>query len=387
MNDKLAQIEVSVNSLAKPIPISLLAARAIIKTAPEFKAIFIQARNKKWSSNILADTLFVHLSGQMEGDPSSIWETALYLADEFTQLGDLTLLVSTETGKALCKITEEDIYIPPPVLREDGRRVKALPRLRPELEGLIVQWQFDQSKEKNILQTLAKRVPSSELLVQEGDKRLLRATKAGRKQIVDMLRGELPNLLSPEYKPVSLPFKEFFRLCPICTVEFEVPDEFSLITTEKINAKIITPIIDLLAFNLRYDPYTVMQQQIRAQWTRSIARSITALVNNKREVVNVSILSSLPTSLWLADPNIAIAFKNKVVLPLSNVEPVLLHDWSVPVAYCCVNPTSYNCESRELLDRWEIVAECVFSLYLKPDSFSLYHFYDVPQSGLSIEII
>jgi len=380
MTDKLAQIKVTVSSIAKPIPGSLMAARTAIRVCPEFQDVFKQARAESWPAEALADALFIRLPDYLE-DTEDLWETCLYLADEFLQLGDQILLVSPETGMAIAKVSEKDVYLPAPVLRETGELAQPLPRLRPELEGLIVQWGFRQSKDQQVLQTLAKRVPSSALLTQEGDNRLLRATTKGRKQLVDQLRDELPTLLPPE----SGMTKEFFDLFRFCMFS-EVPKGFEACPSATALAHVITPVTDPLTFNLRHDPYTTLKRQITSQWSRDIARFLANFIYAKTEVIEASVFDPLPTGFLLANPNVAMAFRGRV-LPIAAVSSVLLHSQSAPIAYLYIRSNSYTCNSREFLEIWEVTAECEFTFYLKPETFSAYHFNDVPQSGVYAEVL
>jgi hypothetical protein len=378
MSDKLARVRVEISTLAKPVAESLLAARAAIQVRPELQDLFKQARAKNWSSEGLADALYVHLTDYVL-DTENLWDTALYLADEFMQLKEEdVLLVARETGKAICKITEKDVYIPV-VSREDGRLVKGLPRLRPDLEGFIVRYQFEVSREQQIVQTLAQRVQTTEFLSKEGDNRLLRATRFGRKKIVDMLRADLPLLLSESQT-------EFLNLFYFCAPS-EIPKEFETGRDSTARATVITPIIDPLSVNLRYDPFTLLKKQIKSQWIRSIAQVISDIVISKTEAISASTLDTLPSGFWLAEPNVAIALRGKKILPVVGIKTIMLHDWLSPIACLCVNPNSYDCQSREYLERWEIGAVCEFTLYIKPNSFSVYNFKDVQESGLAVEVI
>lgn len=381
-SDKLSRI-ISVNSLAKPIPQTLLAARTTIRVRPDLQDLFKKARAEKWTSDALADALFICLPEYLEST-ENLWDTALYLADEFFQFGDQVLLVSTETGKAICKITEDDIYIPAPTRREGQKGLaQPLPRLKPDLEGFLINWQFTESRDQQILQTLTKRVPSSELLVQEGDNRLLRATRTGRKRLAEIVREELPLLLPPK---VGIA-KEFFDLCYFEPSSENDPTDLESLSPERAIAKVVVPVVDPLAFNLQQDPLTTIKHQIMYQWVRAIARSLANFVNNKVQALEASVLESLPPSFWITTPNTAMALRGKKVLSVLDVPTVFLHPWEAPIIYLWIRSDSYNCQSYELLDRWEIIAECEFTLRIKLKACSLYHLTDVPLSGLSIEVL
>jgi len=382
MSDELARIEVEVDSLAKPTSDSLMAARTAIRVRPELQKLFQQAKAEGWPSEKLADALHVRLPEYVI-ETENLWETALYLADEFMQHGDKILLVSRETGMAICEITDDDMYQPEPVLRESGNLAQPLPRLKPHLEGTIVQWQHEKKRDEQIVQKLAERLPQSELQIQEGDNRLLRATRSGRKKIVEMLRDELDQLIPPETGIV----RDFFDLFLFCTPELPECTDYEKCGTFKNRATVATPITDALSSNLRHDPYTLLKQQITAQWARSIGRIMAEEACSRCEQIDASILDSLPNSFWLAEPNVAMALTSQRVLPIQDIKTVLLHSWLKPVACIHVHPHSYDCQSRELLSRWEVAAEFEYTLYVRPIALSVYNLKDVPGPELVAEVI
>jgi len=382
-SDQLSRI-IDVNSLAKPIPQSLLAARTAIQSSPKLQDIFKKAKAEKWTPDALADALFVNLPEYLESS-ENLWDISLYLADEYLQYGDKVLLVSTETGRAIWQITEDDIYIPEPVRREGSDTLaQPLPRLRPDLEGFLINWQFIESRDQQILQTLAKRLSSSAIQVRENDKRLLRATRKGRKHLAEVVEEELPILLPPKAGIA----KEFFDLCVLETSLKDIPKDFRSLPPEKAIANVVTQVGDALSFNLRQDPFTTIKHQIMYQWVRCIARTLANYKEPESCKINeASVLDTLPPSFWISTPNTAMALRGKRVLPVIDASTVLLHTWLAPLFYIWIPLESYKCHSRELLNRWEIIAECEFTLHIKPEAFSLYQFTDVPLSGLSIELV
>jgi len=414
MSDKLATVEAKVNTLAKPVADSLLAARTAIRVRPDLQEVFKTAKAENWPPDKLADALYVRLPEYVL-DAENLWETCLYLADEFFQFGKegKTLIVSRETGRALFTVSEKDIYVPEPVRRETGKMaVKPLPRLRPDLEGMIVQYEFSRGRDQRVLETLAKRVTQTEFLAQEGDNRLLRATRGGRKRIVDLLREDLPNLLPPP-SGIAREFLDLLHFCELSEVPVECVEGSGIKacgcdSTEEhqegkcdayrfeARASVITPVVDPLASNLRHDPYTLLKRQIASKWATEIATHLANTQNDlwdhlRDDIVEASVLDSLPSGFWIADPNVAMAFReaasDKKVLPVPGVRTILLHDWSAPVAYLCVDPDSYKCDSREFLERWEVAAVFSYTLYVKPGTFSVYQLKDVPESGLSVEVV
>jgi len=370
MPDFLSKV-VSVNSLAKPIPSSLLAARKAIQLSPDIQEVFRQAKAEGWDREALADALFIRLPEYME-DCENLWDTSLYLADEFLQVGDSILLISTETGQALYKVTEDDIYLPQSVPREDNRLVQPLPRLCPEVESFIIQRQFDLGRDQKILQIIDKRLHSSELLKQEGDNRLLVVTRDGRKQITERLQ---PDSFLPPESGLS---KEFCDLLKFGQALNDVESTFG-----RAFGRVIMPVPDPLALNLRYDPYTALKRQITAQWVQCFAHSLATL---KRVAIEIATTDDLPEGFWLADPDVALALRGRRVLPVRGMpfsNAILLHPKDKYAANVYIASSSYECKSREFLDKWEVVAKCEFALYVYPETISFYQFKDIEQLGLA----
>lgn len=378
--DQLARVQIEVQSLAKPTPEILLAARNAIRNAPELQELFTQAKAEGWGADRLADSLNTRLREHLiDGD--NAWDAAQYLADEFLQVGDSILLISKETGRAVAQLSEEDIYVPDLVSRETGNLRRPLPRIRPDLEGLIVEWQFARSKEKQVVQALAARVHQTELLRQEGDHRLLRATRAGREQIVTQLQEELPSLLGSATGVT----RDFLNMFDFCT---EAPSGAPIVSGGiRSFAKVIMTIADPLSVNLRHDPYTTLRGQLTSQWARDIARAVADLAHAHGLVTNGSIFDTLPPGFWVADPNTAMALRPLIALAVSGAKTALLQ--RVSELSLVIEPTSYLCKGREFLDRWEVAAEFHFSICVMGGSQNLlgYNFTDVPTTGLSVEVV
>lgn len=382
MPDNLSTIDVSVSTLARPVSQTLLAARTAIRITPELQAVFRQARDEGWPASGLADALMTRLPDYLL-DPQDLWETCLYLADEFFQMGAHTLLISAQTGQAIARITDDDIYVPAPVARETGELSQPLPRIRPDLEGLIVQWQFDRAQDQHIVQQLAQRLPTTELLAHEGDPRLLRATLDGRRRIAETLGSDLPELL----QRVGGVGGELLKLCKFCTPD-EVPAAYHSGGFQVGQARMIQPIVDALAFNMRQDPLTALRGQVGSQWVREIGAAIVRLAGAQGPALEASVLDALPGGFWIAEPNTALALRGKRVLPVSGSPTTVLHSWlDVPTVCCTIRPDSYRHGSREFLGRWEVVATFEFAVHLNPDAFTTYQLKDVPEFFTAAEVV
>jgi hypothetical protein len=383
--------KIRVNTLAKPIPSVLLAVRTAIRVSPDLQQLFERAKNESWSSQTLADALYIRLPEYViEDGELLLWDAALYLADEFLQLGDKLLLISKETGQVLARLTEADIYTPAPVAREteDGEThlAQPLPRLRPELEALLIEQAFIQDRDKKLESLLASRANQTDLLKQDGDPRLLRATKGGRKAIVDRLREELPTLLLPPYGAGSV--NDFLGLCTFVEDRTSTGGTLLWSSPGTAYAKILTSVVDPLTFNLRHDPFTALKRQITTQWVRSIASTLFGLAYSHWTVQEVTLeTAKLDTpGFWIGSPNVTRLLHPS--LPIESIGPrfAIKLQQQESVVFVHITSDSFRCESREFLDRWEVGASFEYTLAIGSPIHS-FDVLDVVESGVSAELV
>ena len=379
MSDKLEKIKTSVNTLAKPAPRDLLEVRALIKNHPELQEIFETAKKYDVSVQGLADQLYGALQDHMEGvGEDRLWDICLYLSDEYFQIGDDILIVSTETGESIARITEDDVYQPPPVLRESGELATPLPRLKPEIEAAIVKGQFQKGKDERILQALATRAKSTDLLKEVGDPRLLIATSKGRKQLSERLKDELPELFE-DYTGVSRTLLDACVFLP----EGEMPLEDCYHSFFTLSSRILTPIADCLTVSLRHDAYASLRRRTAGQWARGLGQIISSLAHQD-EPERTKLDDPHPEGIWVAGPDVARRVKGRSLV-VEGVAPTLVH--STPVAYISLHPDTYECQSRELLSRWEVGAEVSGDIYVCREAVTSYVFTDLPEEEFVAEVV
>lgn len=370
-----SQVAIQVITTANPVANELLGARAVIRESPVLQEIFIKARaDSTMTSERLADLLWSQLERYLTA-PLSLQETCQYLADEFMQQKDAILLVSPETGKAFARITEADMYVPAPVARETGTLAQPLSRLRPDLESAIVQWQFGKGHEAQLLQKLAHRT-NTDFLRQEGDPRLDRITRSGRKHIVEQLKEDLPHLLEQQ-GGIS---KEFWNLCEPRTAE-EMPELHNKVL---VWAHVVIPIVDPLTSNLSYDPYLGLKRQVGGQWIRAIAKEVARVTKTMRSPT--SVLGPLPESFWIAEPSVAAALRGKRCLAVPGAKTIHLDTKTTPVVVS-IQPNSYHCATREFLGRWEISASVEVWIHVDPKAVTVYQMNDVPEDEIIAEVL
>lgn len=352
-NTALTRIAPEVRTLARPSSKPLLAARGLVQRNADLQVAFVRAKADGWGSDRLVAEIEPILEANLEGTPEEVREVALYLADEYLQEGDGVLLVSRESGKVMARITEEDVWLPPPVKREDGSLAQPLPRLRPELEGFLVQWVFDRSREEEVTRSL---VPWA-----AGTSTAKALTHGGRKDLVDTLRGRLPDLLGGVRGSLRS-FLDAFRI-----VGDDVPVE-GLTPLPRLTAVARTKasLADLRATNFRYDVLASQTATIPALWVTEIARAFSMGCPSPRELratdFDWRLLAEAP--YWVASGTVG-------DLALRTGCPAFLTDATTsvgilrnPVGVIQVHGEGYKIASREVFDRWEVVATLEYTLWV-----------------------
>ncbi len=301
-----------VNTLTAPAPKILLAARRAVQLDPVAQQILLQSRQEGWGQEETVDRLSRALLSLLESDPRQIEDAARYLVEENAQLGDGILIVSAETGKAIAKVSEEDIWQPPPIPREDGTSITPPPRLKPEIEGAITVWAFNQGREAEIESALVQRLPQTELLRQEGDRRLRLITRRGRKQIVEDLREALPQALPGSTSGIVREFLSHFEF------RGEPPQGLQPLPLCTSWGNVSVPLQDLKSFNRCWDVFTFGRSVIANQWGKQIAKSVSEAAHKVIPPVLCN-KEDLPSDLfWIAGPELYVTFgrKGRRMLPV-----------------------------------------------------------------------
>lgn len=346
------RFEPKVLSKAEPEVDWLLQARADINSDKALQAIL---REGKETGRDPVDKLAAGLNAKWEGNR---WfearEVAQYLWDEFTQIGQGLHLISSETGKIVVTLDENDIYQPAMVPREGGGMVKPLPRIRPDLEGLIYTWTFEKSREQEIVQALAAQGHQTALLREEGDPRLLVASRRGRKQIVAALAQLDPQRLLRACGGTSAAFLNHFDLGA------EDPESGGLELLEGTAASSSTlGIQDMRATNLHHNRAGSLQGALVQGWVREVARQLSVAAHRR-----VPGMAGLPLDdfckddldgcqFWVSPPDTLKHVRR--VDPTTTVMPVVgaqLIGLKGKVGAIVV-PKEFTVSSHELFDRWE----------------------------------
>lgn len=388
-----SRVEVSVLSKADPLPGLLRVARVIAQREPSVRNVFSTARTEGWSSERLAVALLeaftpFFMDGAGSEDPDNVKAVATYLADEYMQIGDSILLISSETGRALAKLRDEDFYQPVPVPREGGGMVERNKAVRPEVEAFIVQWTFDRAYEQETERALLAKLPRTQLLREAGDRRVLFSTRKGRHVLAETIRDTLPSILPEHCKGSTRALFKYIQL----TKEAPTDPRFTCLGQVESRATATYPLQDRKAKNLRHDVLTAILSTTASGWARGIASHI--LLCSKDIPAQGAAVSFLQVEtqigLWVCSPNAAMALATSN--PAVDVLPVGLSDnfvlgFTEPAGYLRIDEESYKIQSREVFDRWEVVTAFTATVWVDWSKARSYELEDVPMTGIAVEIV
>jgi hypothetical protein len=347
----LTKLEPEVRTLARPAPKPLLAARALVQRDADLQVAFVRAKAEGWDSRRLVEEVLPKLVEDIDAEPEAVREAGLYLADEYLQGGDGIMLVSRETGKVLARLSEDDVWHPAPVRREDGSLVQPLPRMRPDLEGFLVHWAFDRSREQRATAAIAPWASSSAAAKQ--------VTREGRQSLARQLRDEAGRFLAD----VRGGAREFLSAFEV--TEGEVVGGLSPLPLSTACAKTRTPLADLGAFNFRFDVMGSQRGAIATGWVSEMARMLAGSCPEVR-TVDASALTTRDfegVDVWAAAVHAADVLR-RFCRPAVYVEGRRTMGLTGRVGVLQLYPGSYRVESREVFDRWEVFASVDYTLWV-----------------------
>ena len=369
-------------TVSKPSSETLLAARAAIQRSPVLQQFFQRARKESWPSDYFASILANALDSAIEGSMQDLREAARYLADEYMQFGDGMRIVSRQTGRLVYKVTEEDLWQPPSTTREDGTIVTPSPRLRPELHGALIQWSFDETRDAENLGELQKTLPTTEYLKEHGDGRLRSVTRSGRQTIADELRQDLPRLLLEFTSGKNARFLQCF--------DFSTKDPGYASGLVPLPRRVAVAfgqigVQDPKAMNLRFNHKTSSMWRIPSQWIAEMARNL-SLEAQHHEALSVELFDvackRFDGKFCIMSPSEHEALGDEfhrrqlggVMLPVEGARMTLLRPH---VGTLVVHPDGYELRSREVHDRWEIIAMCQYTLWVDWHKIEAYDVRDI----------
>jgi len=371
-----------VQTTANPERDWLLQLRCEINSDANLQEIFAGVKAGQ-SPEDVAKAASSYLTEKWEGHVREAYEAALYLANEYDQLGQGIHLVSTETGRIALTIGEKDIWQPPDVPREGGGMATPLPRIRPDIESVLVTWTFENSREQDIVRALAARGHQTDLLREEGDPRLLIATRAGRRSIVQGLVDFTPTTL---LEAVGGTAGAFLRHLDLRTTEPVGTALEALSGTVTARSKMT--IADQTTVNLHHNRARTLQGALTQGWVREIARHLTHEVQKRSSPVGQIMASELrPEHLgdlawfWVAPPELVSTIQNLrpncTILPS---EGAALVGFLKPKVGALVVPGEFAAEHHERFDQWEVATHLAYQLWVDWDAFKF-----LPVDGLEYQ--
>jgi len=366
------RVDPEVQTLAKPETNWLLQARANLNSDEQLQGILQQGIVEGLESDDIADLLAVRLSEMWEGHPAEAYEAALYLVDEFKQLGEGIHLVSRETGRVVTTLTDDDIYQGGPLPRADGSMATPLPQVRPDLAAYVTTWTFEKGREQRITEELARRGHQTALLREEGDPRLRVATRAGRREIVQRLVDHTPTALLRACGGTSAAFLQHFDLVG------EDPGDTALEPLEGfVSSRSAMGIQDQTTVNLHHDREGTLRGALSQGWVREIAACLSKAAHQRFGPVcreeglyqDISQLDSEEMAKWKATFWVA---PPEAVTPLRRLRP----NWNImpageytigfikPKVGLLVLPDDFGAETQELFDKWTAGMHLEFKLWI-----------------------
>jgi hypothetical protein len=320
---------------ARPLPTDLLHTRARIAHEAPLRTAFLEARAGGWDAERLAGVL-VPLLGPLE----TAAEVARYLADEFVQVGDGIVIVCSQTGTCLGRVTDEDLWQPPAVPRTDGTMVRPLPRLIPELEADLTAHIIEGHRETAQLLRAMDRLVMTPLQFTEGDRRLDVVTRQGRQDIGAHLRADAPGW----WAQIQGSGRGLLD-----ALVFGPPGPDLTLRRALLNAHIVRGIQDMDATSLRYDPRVGLGLALGHGLLRDLVCVLGEVVRGETRQPPEDF------DVWLASPGQAPLLPPRgarALYPLDRGQATGLRRGAVVLEVL----SPWEVETREWFDRWEIRA-------------------------------
>jgi hypothetical protein len=341
----------------------LLRVRAELSQDRELQQIYQGGQGK--SPVAVADSVSSYLTAKWGSNGEEAYDAALYLAEEHAQLGQGIYLVDPATGKVVISLSEEDMWQPPDMAREDGSLVPQKRDVKPEIKAFLVTWTFEAKREKNLVASLIAKGEKVGLILDSQSSGLLVATRSGRKQITRGLVEHSPLSLLQEAGGTT---GAFLRHFDISTPEEDKtpPEAFCGVVV----AQTKMGIQDQSTINLHYNRSHALKGVVTQGWVREIARQLTLKAKDRFGGVEDILASKLCAAhlgdrawFWIAPPElVGLLHKIKpelMVLPAVGAELV---GFLKPKVGQLFLPKDFGAEHHEANDSWEVKGELHYRL-------------------------
>lgn len=395
-----SRFDVEVITATSPNPNLLRLARQAIQHHEGLKGIFNKAREDKalGRKGRVNRKLFrrelekVFPPCHLSQDGAALMEVVCYLADEFEQLGDALLLISSDTGKAIARLSDADFYQPNAVPRESGNMIERPVQVRPDVEGFIISWRFDSGRERSVRNDVLTRINQTELLREEGDPRLQSLTRAGRHGLAEEVQRSLPTLLQGSIG-VAQRFLTFFAPGRPSGEE----GTYAQIKVEA-HSRVRRPLQDLSTTNTRYSVLTSTLASVATSWVRSMGGELLRGCPEWRYGMVRGCLAAdqdpldftgpRTSGLWIAEPNLAVALQQRgcQVLPVIGPSNLALY-LHYPVGFLELPNDKFGIRSSEIHDRWLLETGADVTLWVDWSKIEVFSISGDFESGMSVEVL
>jgi hypothetical protein len=377
------KVQVDVLSKVDPPPGLLRRVRVSIQNEPILSSLFTP--NEGGTRSVDAEVLTERLKSFYPLE-DSIEKVAQYLADEYEQLGDGILLISSSTGKAIARLTSDDFYQPAPVPRDDGRMVERPVTIRPDTEAFITHWRFENDLEAKVRERVLARISQTEYLREEGDSRLLSLSRSGRRELAGQLERSIPEIFAHP-NGIVRDFLEYFPLGERPHQE----DEWDRVRVQP-SSLVRRSIQDSLATNVKYDTLTAILSTTATSWVRCLASALLEsqlkLEEDPIPLKEAITIRQAGIGLWLSEPNLAAALKGHGcrVLPAPGPDNLAVYLFE-PAGILDIPEDRFGVHSREMHGRWTLESVTEATLWINPGLVRTFRIKDVSVSGVSVEVL
>jgi len=359
-----ASLDIEVVSSANPDPNLLRSIRLVLPQNEQVRQVFIDAHvDRDINEPLKVDRQRLHGLLHEIYPHEEISEVAEYLADEFEQIGDGILLVSSDTGKAIAKISEDSLYETSAVPRESGNMVERGVMIRPDVEAFLSYWTFENDREKGTRSQVLARLNQTELQREEGDRRTLSLSRSGRRSIAQSVQDSIGAAFKDSKNPHFLSLLDYF---PVGKPLEDPCTPIKIILWSQVRRKIQ----DQLTVNSKYDILTATLAAVTSSWTRSIVSTLLKEATSRETSWPVGGLDEAledhgSGGMWFCEPNLARALLDRGCRVFASHGPpnLALHMFRQS-GHLEFDEDKIGTNHRELNDRWTIESASEVTLHV-----------------------
>jgi hypothetical protein len=383
-----ASQDIKVVSSANPDSSLLRAIRMLVSQNEAIRQVFIKARDKNdagESRQVDRQRLLGVLSEAYPHD--GLDQVAEYLADEFEQIGEGILLISPDTGKAVARVTSDNLYQASPVPRESGNIVERGLMIRPEVEAFLAYWSFEREREADNRNQVLARLNQTDLQREDGDPRTLVLSRKGRREIAQQVQESIgATFVNPngpaKYLLEHFPLKKgSFPLSSPCT-------SIKILPWSRVQRRIQ----DQLSVNPKHDALTSTLASVTSSWARSILGALLEEAAARPSQLEPEDLENLlewhSGGVWVCEPNLARAIMDHGcrVFPVNGPSNVAIH-LLLESGYLEFDESKVGTNHRELHDRWTVESAADVTLHVYWDFIDTFQVLGDFSSGISVEVV